>query len=446
VNGLKKHPQTRDPAAPGNRAAGEDRSGQAPGSPERPGGEESVTFLQVEPTTRCNYTCGFCCGRHMDQSDMSLETFARVLEQFPRVRHLELQGEGEPLLHPDFFEMLGLARARGIRVSTITNGSLFTAGNIDKLLDSGLTSILISIESPDPGEFRSIRGGKLEKVLRGIQALIEARKRRDLTGPVVGFAVTVLKETRDRLPEIAALYKRLQMDGGVLLHILSAMDVHTQHYDASLSARLISKIEQALVWSQYSKIRKSSDYRESGVRHFWDELLSLQKGERSETTRVSTFRSCPWLDHALFVDRHGAALPCPNIKDTAKHALGTIDVDAPERILAARRVLGNAIRAGVVSEGCCGCFIAESISCRTTNLLGKYPRRASSPDMVHPPAEPVDCDPEVRSLIQELSDGARSCSDIILAIADHKQLTPEAGRVTALPVIEELIRTRRLIV
>ena len=85
----------------------------------------TVRLLQVEPTTRCNFTCGFCAGRHLDQSDLALATFDALLDQLPDVEHLELQGEGEPLMHTDFFAMAERARARGIEVSTITNGSFF---------------------------------------------------------------------------------------------------------------------------------------------------------------------------------------------------------------------------------------------------------------------------------------------------------------------------------
>jgi hypothetical protein len=39
-----------------------------------PGGHgHAVRFMQIEPTTRCNFTCKFCCGRQMDQSNLDIE-------------------------------------------------------------------------------------------------------------------------------------------------------------------------------------------------------------------------------------------------------------------------------------------------------------------------------------------------------------------------------------
>jgi len=193
--------------------------------------ELDVPFLQIEPTTRCNFICGFCAGRHMPQQNMALDVFERALSSVHGLRHVELQGEGEPMLHPDFFRMGEMIRrlhpgrgeagsppARGggqspfcsedsakwgqsptqngdslPRISLITNGSLFSAENVARLIDLGFHKVCVSIESRDPDEFTAIRGGKLEKVLDGIRLLLEARRQRQAARPAVGLAITILR-------------------------------------------------------------------------------------------------------------------------------------------------------------------------------------------------------------------------------------------------------------
>ena len=43
-------------------------------------------------------------GRYMEQSDLPFQRFAAALDSYPGIRHIELQGEGEPLLHPRFLD------------------------------------------------------------------------------------------------------------------------------------------------------------------------------------------------------------------------------------------------------------------------------------------------------------------------------------------------------
>ncbi len=330
--------------------------------PEPHPGLATVTFLQVEPTTRCNFTCGFCCGRHMDQSDQSWEDFAAALSLFPDVRCLEIQGEGEPLLHPQFFEMAALATERGIKVSTISNGSMFNARRIEQILDSGISAIMVSIESADPEEFRRIRGGKLEVVERGIASLIEARNARGREVPTVGFAMTVLKRTRDQLNPIFELYERLGMDGGILCHLLSDMQPYARHYSEEMRGEVIPGIGQSLVWARYARNLDRPGYRESRIRHFWNDLMGKAKAENAGTADVAPFRSCPWLDHSLYVNRHGIATACPNVKDTARHAFGHIREDGTGPIMEARDAMRRQLDSGVIPPACQGCFIADSIA------------------------------------------------------------------------------------
>jgi MoaA/NifB/PqqE/SkfB family radical SAM enzyme len=332
-----------------------------------------VTLLQVEPTTRCNFTCGFCAGRHLDQSDLDPADFDRVLAAFPDVEHLELQGEGEPLLHPDFFEMARRASERGIRVSSITNGSLFTPRNIERLFEAGVGSLLVSIESPDPGEFQRIRGGRLEKVVDGIGALLKARARNGRRTPTIGFAVTVLKETAERIAEVVDLYDRLGMDGGILVHMLSAMDVYARHYDAETADQVLPKLAQALTWARCERLVGPRASPDGVPPHFWAELFAEDETPAGQG-RPAALRRCPWLERGLFVDRHGAYTSCPNVKDSQRHALGRVG-DLPEEVLRARRRVAEQLETGEVPEACQGCFIAAGVAGRASREVPEDGRR-----------------------------------------------------------------------
>jgi hypothetical protein len=52
------------------------------------------SVLNLGPTTRCNFNCWYCIGRHMQQDDLSFEAFARALDNFPALRVLALVNIG----------------------------------------------------------------------------------------------------------------------------------------------------------------------------------------------------------------------------------------------------------------------------------------------------------------------------------------------------------------
>jgi MoaA/NifB/PqqE/SkfB family radical SAM enzyme len=320
------------------------------GTPARTGrqGVPAVEFLQIEPTTRCNFTCGFCCGRSMTQSDIEVSLFERAIVDYPSVRYLELQGEGEPLMHPRFFDMVAIARSRGVRVSFITNGSYLTAENVDRILAAGcIDKISVSLESADGATFRAIRGGKLEKVVSGIERLVAARNRRGLARPVVGFSVTLLRRTDGHLGGIMELYKRLGLDGGMTAQPLQQMRAYTRSYDPAMEAEELSPNEidgrmlRFLTWT-----RRAGSRPRGG---FYDALMA---GWRPSS------RTCPWLDKGLYVNRDGLVTPCCMVKDET-HALGRIGVDSPGEILARRARLREELAAGSTPGPCQGCEIAR---------------------------------------------------------------------------------------
>src|SRR5439155_190590 len=69
---------------------------------------------------------------------MDFDTFTRLLDQFPELEELQLQGLGEPMMHPRFFDMVAYAVARGIKVGTNTNLTLLNARRAEQCVTSGL--------------------------------------------------------------------------------------------------------------------------------------------------------------------------------------------------------------------------------------------------------------------------------------------------------------------
>jgi MoaA/NifB/PqqE/SkfB family radical SAM enzyme len=92
-------------------------------------------FTQIEITTVCNAKCFYCPNDTLEHKHMAWECFERIVQSEKSPTMLLIQGTGEPLLHPFFWEMVAHAKSKGHRISIITNGSIALSSTHMVLLD-----------------------------------------------------------------------------------------------------------------------------------------------------------------------------------------------------------------------------------------------------------------------------------------------------------------------
>lgn len=116
--------------------------------------------LQVDPASLCNFKCTFCptgdprlikqSGRK--QMFMTLDLFDKIvadISSFERnLKVLRLFKDGEPMLNPNFIEMVKRARQEKKieRIETTTNGSKLAFDFNEELVASGIDRVVLSVE------------------------------------------------------------------------------------------------------------------------------------------------------------------------------------------------------------------------------------------------------------------------------------------------------------
>ena len=166
-------------------------------------------WLQLEVTTYCNAMCGYCphavYGDKWQNRHMSLETFKKLLPYLQKTGHVHLQGWGEPLLNPDFFVMVKLAKKAGCRVGTTTNGMLVDDTTAERIVASGIDVIAFSLAGAGERNDASRGGTGLEAVLAGIKRLQKEKERTGAREPAVHVAYMLLRSSLEdlgRLPDL----------------------------------------------------------------------------------------------------------------------------------------------------------------------------------------------------------------------------------------------------
>lgn len=127
-----------------------------------PGAETGLRIYQLELTNRCPFTCVMCPRGEMTRElgDMEPDLFRSLIDQIGtnRGEPLYLHHFGESLLHSEFGTLVRYASDHGVRTHLSCNPNVMTPAKAEEVLDSGLTSILFSVDGVSDETFKAIRG------------------------------------------------------------------------------------------------------------------------------------------------------------------------------------------------------------------------------------------------------------------------------------------------
>ena len=183
-----------------------------------------LDWIQVEVTSHCNAACVYCPYSVHRQNwrwrHLALETYRKLVPFLCKTKLLHLQGWGEPLLNPHFFEMVRLAKEQGCQVGTTTNGTLLDRERLILVMEHDLDMIAFSLAGTDEKNDTIRRGTSLEQILQTIKLLNELKGERRSSRPEIHIAYMLL---RSGLEDIVGLPSLLQ-DLGVSQVVISTLD------------------------------------------------------------------------------------------------------------------------------------------------------------------------------------------------------------------------------
>lgn len=311
-----------------------------------------LTHLQLDPTSHCDLTCVYCVGRHWRQGKADLHVIESLCRDVVPLRYVHLQGEGEPFVHRDFLTMLKHVRATGAEVGFITNGRHFTHDNVRALIDLGIRSVGISIDSLDPNVYRRLRHGSLAPVLEGLDRLLTARSALDR--PDVYLTAVLTRSTFDGFEEIVTFSERLGLSPPSA-QALQSMASYRRYYPPELDGEFLTDEQHEILhryWAKRDGIR-----RRLGLSTYFEDLVADYADA-----------GCPFLDRSLHVRFDGYVFPCCFMKDD-NDAFGHLDQEDLPSIWHGerRRVMRATFAEGRIPTACAGCPVLTRAGTANTN-------------------------------------------------------------------------------
>ena len=162
----------------------------------------------IAPTTNiCNLSCPFCKTGNktlaFPKKMMSVDDYQTILSKMPpSFRELHLYGWGEPLINPDFPQMVRLARQRGMETYIDTNLAIpLDDARIRDVIESGLDDMTVSCDGVTQETYQRYRvGGDIERVFANIRRFVALKKELGSATPRITWKFLIHRWSEPELP------------------------------------------------------------------------------------------------------------------------------------------------------------------------------------------------------------------------------------------------------
>lgn len=329
--------------------------------------------VHLQLASGCNLDC-FMCTEHLRPENerhgrglrfLDREVVARLeREVFPSASRLHLGVGGEPMLAPDFLDIVERAHAQGLAVHLTTNGTRIATERVAEVLARCTTTIEISVDGATAATYERIRAGASFARLEQNVALLNRHRlmRREGARPRLTFCMVLMASNVHELPLMVELAARLSVDAVAAWPVIAVTDegradafdpvAARRHLDAARERARTLGIALDLPFDRGVTEHDPINGRSEAVRHL-DGVAKVASTRATPNPRLA----CHMPTIALYVLWNGLVYPCSNPSAHAGAALGDLRTESFADIWNGRafRNLRAGLARGEAPEVCRNC-------------------------------------------------------------------------------------------
>ncbi|MBI4744543.1 MAG: radical SAM protein, partial [Actinobacteria bacterium] len=232
-------------------------------------------WIAWEVTGRCNLNCIHCRSSstlESEESDFTTEEAFKLVDDIASFcKPVIVLSGGEPLLRKDLFEIAEYGTQKGLRMCIATNGTLVTDEICEKMKESGIKIVSLSLDGSTKEIHDNFRNqeGAFEGTLRGIDFL----KKHNIPF-IINSSFT--KRNQEDIPKVYELAKKLGATAWYMFMIVPT------GRGEEIMAELISKedYEDILTWHFHKELEEDKMLmRPTCAPHYYRVALQKAKEE-----------------------------------------------------------------------------------------------------------------------------------------------------------------------
>ena len=295
------------------------------------------SYVQIEPVGQCNLRCQMCSIQFRQDGPpygppafMQFETFTRLIDQMANVQELHMQGLGEPMMHPRFFDMVEYATGKDIRVTTNSNLTLLNEKRAERCVSSGLDCLHISIDGATAETYERIRvRAHFDRVLGNLERLLRVRERLGSTHPTLVMVVVIMRQNLHELPDLVRLASRYAMKRVFVQHLChdfgeSSLPASYRPMREFVQSETLLEDDPQRVAHYFAEARQTA--QQLGI-----ELRLPRTQLRVHPPGTPGPQRCNWPWTGAYISYQGYAMPCCMVSTPDRANFGNIltqDIEA----------------------------------------------------------------------------------------------------------------------
>ncbi len=288
------------------------------------------TYVQIEPVGQCNLRCQMCPIQFRKDGPpygppafMEFETFTQIIDQFVTLQQLHLQGLGEPMMHPRFFDMVAYAADKGIRVTTNSNLTLLNKKRAEQCVTSGLECLHVSIDGAIAQTYDRIRvGSRFEQVVDNLELVLKAREQLGSELPHLHLVMVVMRQNLHELPDLVRLAHQWSVEQMFVQHLChdfgeSSLPTHYRPMREFVQS-------QTLLEEDLERVEHYFDQARNVARELSVNLRLPRTRSRIHPPGTPGQKRCGWPWKGAYISYQGSAMPCCMVSTPDRINFGNI--------------------------------------------------------------------------------------------------------------------------
>ena len=150
-------------------------------------------LIDIELASICNLKCPMCYTiteefqQKVTKGFIDFDLFKKIIDEIAgKVYAVRLSLRGEALLHKNFVDCVAYAKKAGIKeVSTLTNGAKLKGKSLERILESGIDWITISIDGTGETYEKIRKPIKFKQIVANLTEIRDYKIKRGLVKPVI---------------------------------------------------------------------------------------------------------------------------------------------------------------------------------------------------------------------------------------------------------------------